>query len=176
MEHKSFELKLDEVTPDGQFQGYAAVFDNVDFGKDVIAKGAFAESLKETGGKIPILNHHDPAHQIGWNLEAREDEHGLFVRGQLDLNVQAARERHSLMRMAAKVGGKSGLSIGFQTLREEAYPEDFSIRQLKEVRLFEYSLVTFPMNPQAGVTRVKARQGSLRRSLELLRDAFECDA
>lgn len=172
MEHKSFEFKLGEVTPDGQFQGYAAVFGNVDLGKDVIQKGAFEETLRETGGKIPILNHHNPAQQIGWNLEAREDEHGLFVRGQLDLNVQAARERHSLMRMAAKVGGKSGLSIGFQTLREEACPDDFSIRQLKEVRLLEYSLVTFPMNPQAGITQVKAGQDTLRGSLESLRDTI----
>ena len=95
-EYQSFEFKLNDVSDNGQFQGYAAMFGNVDLGNDVVEPGAFEQSLTETGGgKIPILDHHNPAQQIGWNLEAREDSIGLFVRGQLDLNVQAARERHS---------------------------------------------------------------------------------
>ena len=155
-EYQSFEFKLNDVSDDGQFQGYAATFGNVDLGNDVVEPGAFAQSLAESGGgKIPILDHHDPARQIGWNLEAREDSKGLFVRGQLDLNVQAARERHSLMKLALQVGGQTGLSIGFQTVRDEPDPDDFKIRRLMEVRLMEYSIVTFPMNPEAGVTRVK---------------------
>jgi len=158
-EYHSFEFKLNDVSDTGQFQGYAATFGNVDLGNDVVEPGAFEQSLRESGGgKIPILDHHNPAQQIGWNLEAREDAFGLFVRGQLDLNVQAARERHSLMKLAAKVGGRSGLSIGFQTVRDEPDAEDFTIRRLKEVRLMEYSLVTFPMNPEAGVTRIKTRR------------------
>ncbi len=155
-EYHSFEFKLNDVSDNGQFQGYAATFGNVDLGNDVVEPGAFEQSLRDNGGgKIPILDHHNPAQQIGWNLEAREDSIGLFVRGQLDLNVQAARERHSLMKLAMQVGGRSGLSIGFQTVRDEPDPENFKIRRLKQVRLMEYSLVTFPMNPEAGVTRVK---------------------
>ena len=155
-EYQSFEFKLNDVFDNGQFQGYAATFGNIDLGNDVVEPGAFEQSLRDTGGgKIPILDHHNPAQQIGWNLEAREDAFGLFVRGQLDLNVQAARERHSLMKLAVAVGGRTGLSIGFQTVRDEPDPEDFKIRRLKQVRLMEYSLVTFPMNPEAGITRVK---------------------
>jgi len=170
MEYKSFLFKLDDVSEAGRFQGYAATFGNVDLGNDVIEKGAFENSLKESlGGRIPILDHHDPARQIGWNVAAAEDDHGLRVEGQLDLNVQAARERHSLMRLAAKLGGRTGLSIGFQTLRESPDPADFKIRRLKEVRLLEYSLVTFPMNPRAGVTAVKTETDpSLIESLHTL--------
>jgi len=169
-EYQSFEFKLNDVSDTGQFQGYAATFGNVDLGNDVVEPGAFEQSLHDTGGgKIPILDHHNPARQIGWNLEAREDSIGLFVRGQLDLNVQAARERHSLMKLAAKVGGRSGLSIGFQTLRDEPDPENFKIRRLKQVRLMEYSLVTFPMNPEAGITRVKTEKPlTLKESLHTL--------
>ena len=157
-EYQSFEFKLNDVSDSGQFQGYAATFGNVDLGNDVVEPGAFDQSLRDSGGgKVPILDHHNPAQQIGWNLEAREDAFGLFVRGQLDLNVQAARERHSLMKLAAQVGGRTGLSIGFQTLRDEPDPENFKIRRLKQIRLMEYSLVTFPMNPEAGVTRIKTR-------------------
>ena len=166
-EYQSFEFKLNGVSDTGQFQGYASVFGNVDLGNDVVDPGAFKQSLIETGGRIPILDHHDPARQIGWNLEAREDRTGLFVRGQLDLNVQAARERHSLMKLAAKIGGRTGLSIGFQTLEETPDPDNFKIRRLKEVRLMEYSLVTFPMNPEAGVTRIKTLP-SLHESLHTL--------
>ncbi|NIQ97542.1 MAG: HK97 family phage prohead protease [Desulfuromonadales bacterium] len=143
------------MSESGQFTGYAAVFGNVDYGNDIIEPGAFDPSLRETGGRIPILDHHDPARQIGWNLHAREDAFGLFVKGQLDLNVQAARERHSLMKLAARIGGRTGLSIGFQTVREEADPDNYKIRRLQEVRLLEYSIVTFPMNPEAAVTHVK---------------------
>lgn len=169
-EYQSFEFKLNGVSDSGQFQGYAATFGNVDLGNDVVEPGAFEQSLRDSGGgKIPILDHHNPARQIGWNLEAREDSIGLFVRGQLDLNVQAARERHSLMKLAAQVGGRSGLSIGFQTLSDEPDPENFKIRRLKEVRLLEYSLVTFPMNTAAGVTRVKVMPPSnLYESLHTL--------
>ena len=155
MEYKSFAFKLDEVTDLGQFQGYAATFGNLDLGHDIVHKGAFAQSLLDHGGRIPILDHHDPAKQIGWNLEAREDDHGLYVRGQLDLNVQGARERHSLMKMAARIGTSTGLSIGFQVRSEQPDASDFRVRHLKELRLLEYSLVTFPMNPSAGVTTVK---------------------
>ncbi len=155
MEYKSLTLELSTVSKEGQFQGYAATFGNVDLGGDVIAPGAFANSLVQSGGKLPILDHHNPDRQIGWNLSAHEDDHGLYVFGQLDLNVQSARERHSLMRMAHDVGGKTGLSIGFNTLQSELDADDLSIRHLLEVELMEYSLVTFPMNPSAQVTAVK---------------------
>ncbi len=155
-EFKSFPFKLRAVGQTGEFEGYVSVFGNVDLGNDVVVPGAFKKTLAESsGGKIPILDHHDPIRQIGWNLDAREDERGLYVRGKLDLNVQLARERHSLMHMAATVGGRTGLSIGYQTVKSEPDKELPKVRRLKEVKLFEYSIVVFPMNPQAEVTRVK---------------------
>ena len=157
-ETKVYEFKLDEVNEEGVFLGYAAVFGNVDLGDDIIEKGAFVKSLKETGPAIPILDHHNPAKQIGWNLEAREDERGLFVKGELNLGVQAAREKHALMKQAKEVGGRTGLSIGFQTMNEEPDKDDIRIRHLTEIKLLEYSIVTFPMNEEAGVSDVKHRQ------------------
>lgn len=171
---KSFPFKLSAVGQTGEFEGYASVFGNVDLGNDVVVPGAFKKTLVESfGGKIPILDHHDATKQIGWNLDAREDERGLYVRGKLDLNVQLARERHSLMRMASAVGARTGLSIGYQTVKSEPDKERAKIRRLGEIKLFEYSIVVFPMNPQAAVTTVKrasdwtlinaALQGLIRR-------------
>lgn len=156
-EFKSFPFKLSHVGQAGEFEGYASVFGNVDLGNDVVVPGAFEKTLAESsGGKVPILDHHDPEKQVGWNLGAYEDERGLYVRGKLDLNVQLARERYSLLRMASDVGGRTGLSIGYQTVKSEPDKERPQVRRLKEVKLFEYSIVVFPMNPQAAVTGVKS--------------------
>jgi len=164
-EIKSFPFKIDQVGESGEFTGYASTFGEVDLGGDVVEKGSFKKTLRETKGRIPILDHHDPTRQIGWNLEAREDDRGLLVRGLLDLNVRVARERHSLMKMAVQVGGRTGLSIGFRAIKEEPDKKNPMIRRLREIQLFEYSVVTFPMNPEAGVTTIKARQDLLHQFL-----------
>jgi uncharacterized protein len=157
-EIKSFPFKLDALNDAGEFSGYASTFGSVDLGGDVVEKGAYKKTLKESQGRIPILDHHDPTRQIGWNIGAHEDDRGLFVRGLLDLNVNTARERHSLMKMAQNIGGRTGLSIGFRTIKEEPDQNRPNIRRLKEIQLMEYSVVTFPMNQQAGVISVKAKE------------------
>ncbi len=164
-EIKSFPFKIDQVGESGEFTGYASTFGDVDLGGDIIEKGSFRKTLRESQGRIPILDHHDPTRQIGWNLEAKEDDRGLLVKGLLDFNVRTARERHSLMKMAMQVGGRTGLSIGFRAIKEEPDPKNPLIRRLKEIQLFEYSVVTFPMNPHASVTTVKARQNLLHQFL-----------
>ena len=156
-EIKTFKFILKEVEQDGMFEGYASTFGNVDLGADIVDKGAFKKSIRESKGKIPILDHHNPYEQLGWNLEAREDDHGLFVTGQLNLDVQRARERHSLMKQAFEVKGRQGLSIGFNTIKSEPDKTDIHVRHLKEVQLLEYSIVTFAMNPAAMVTDVKVQ-------------------
>ena len=152
---KTFPFKIDRVENTGEFCGYAATFGNVDLGGDVVDPGAFINTLEANLGRVPILDHHDPKKHIGWNLEAREDERGLFVCGQLTLEVQLARERHSLMKQASNVGGRTGLSIGFRSISESPDSQRPQIRHLQELQLIEYSLVIFPMNPEAGITRIK---------------------
>ena len=132
----------------------------------MVEKGGYKKTLIESNGLFPILDHHDPTRQIGWNIEAYEDERGLFVRGLLDLNVNAARERHSLMKMAQSIGGKTGLSIGFRVIKDEADRGRPEIRHLKEIQLMEYSVVTFPMNLQAGVVSVKAKEQLIGQFLQ----------
>lgn len=165
-EIKSLPFKLSGVEQTGEFSGYASTFANVDLGGEVVERGAFRKTLKESQAKIPILDHHDPTRQIGWNLEAMEDDRGLFVRGKLNLEVQAAREKHALMKQAGELGAKTGLSIGFRTIKDERDPNDPSIRRLKEIQLLEYSVVTFPMNPRASIISVKAKQELLDQILK----------
>jgi len=159
VEFKTFSLKLDDVDTQGTIRGYASTFGNTDLGFDVVSKGAFKKSIKESGGKFPILADHDPTKQIGWNFRAEEDDTGLFVEGKLDLNVQSAREKYSLAKTAMSLGAKMGLSIGYMTIKAEPDRDKPMIRHLKELKLFEYSIVTFPMNTEAMITSAKSLAG-----------------
>jgi HK97 family phage prohead protease len=159
VEFKTFSLKLEDVDSDGLIKGYASTFGNVDLGFDVVDKGAFKKSIRESSGKFPILADHDPSKQIGWNFRAEEDDTGLFVEGKLDLNVQSAREKYSLAKTAMEIGAKMGLSIGYMTIKAEPDREKPMVRHLKELKLFEYSIVTFPMNTEAMITSAKSLAG-----------------
>jgi HK97 family phage prohead protease len=152
LERKSFALKLDGPPDDeGRFTGYAAVFGNVDQGNDLIEPGAFTKTLSENP-EVPILWAHDPNEPIGVSASMAEDGKGLRVEGQLAMDVQRARELHALM----KIGAIKGLSIGYRTVQRSFKG---AVRHLQELKLGEFSLVTFPMNTLAGVDGVKDLYG-----------------
>jgi hypothetical protein len=145
----AFELKR-EPDEDGSFEGYASVFDVVDLGMDVVAKGAFAKSLG-SGRKVKMLWQHSMHDPIGVWDEVREDDRGLFVKGRLLKDVQKGRETMALLR----AGAIDGLSIGYRVV--EAMAEAGGrVRKLTEIELHEISIVTNPMLPVATVTAVKS--------------------
>lgn len=149
---KRVELDLEDVSGDGRFSGYASIFGTVDLGRDIIEPGAFSASLKKRGaGEVRMLFQHDPDQPIGRWSEIREDRRGLYVEGKLALGVPRGREVHELM----KAGALDGLSIGFQTVRSRS-EKAAGIRRIVAADLFEISVVTFPMQPGARVTAVKA--------------------
>ncbi|MCB1436708.1 MAG: HK97 family phage prohead protease [Rhodobiaceae bacterium] len=164
-ETKFAPVNLDRVDTDGSFTGYASLFGKEDLGRDMVLPGAFAESIAARGASgIKLLYQHDPAEPIGVWREIREDEAGLFVRGQLLRDVARAREVLSLMRG----GALDGLSIGFRTVKGRTDPKS-GIRRIEKVDLWEISIVTFPMLPEARVSAVKqAAPGAVptRRELE----------
>lgn len=138
---------------DGVFEGYASLFNREDLGHDVIAPGAFRESLLNRGAqRIKMLFQHDPAEPIGVWDEIREDARGLYVRGRLMTAVSKAREVLELMR----AGALDGLSIGFKTVKARRDAAS-GVRRIEKVDLWEISVVTFPMLPGARVESVKAR-------------------
>lgn len=161
---RPFELKA--VEDSGVFSGYGSVFGNVDSYKEIVAPGAFAESLagwKDAGRMPPVLWQHRSGEPVGPFLELREDDHGLWSKGQLLVDdVVRAKEARALMKAKAV----NGLSIGFVT-REDSYDRVTGIRTLKKVDLWEISIVTFPANPAAQISSVK----SAIDALETLADA-----
>ncbi|MBW3098659.1 HK97 family phage prohead protease [Pseudohoeflea coraliihabitans] len=148
---KRVELDLEEVAGDGSFSGYASIFGSLDLGHDIIAPGAFAASLRRRGPPdIRMLFQHDPDQPIGRWTAIREDGRGLHVEGKLALATSRGREIHALM----KAGALDGLSIGFRTLKA-ARQQKGGVRRILMADLWEISIVTFPMQPEARVTSVK---------------------
>ncbi|MGX0975343.1 HK97 family phage prohead protease [Roseovarius sp. MBR-51] len=137
------------VSEAGQIEGYASLFGAPDQGGDIVERGAYAASLgrlAKEGRRVKMLWQHDPAQPIGIWDEVREDARGLWVKGRLLDSVERAREAAALIA----AGAIDGLSIGYRTLR--AAKNDKGQRLLRELELWEVSLVTFPMLPSARVT------------------------
>jgi uncharacterized protein len=146
-----FEVK--SVNETGVFSGYGSVYNVTDEGNDIVASGAFAESLADwrAKGRMPaLLWQHNSAEPIGVYTKMAEDKNGLLVEGQLALKTQRGAEAYELLQMKAL----SGLSIGFMT-REDAYDHKTDVRTIKKADLWECSIVTFPMNDQARIGAVK---------------------
>jgi HK97 family phage prohead protease len=139
------------IDPDGTVEGYASVFGEIDHARDMVMRGAFAQSLATRGiRRVPMLFQHDPSEPVGIWMELREDHRGLFARGRLIPEVRRGRELLSLLR----AGAIDGLSIGFRTAKARIDPRT-RIRRLYAVDLWEISIVTFPMLTGARVQNVK---------------------
>ena len=158
LETKRASLALSEVEIDGSFSGYASVFGLPDLGKDIIEKGAFAKSLltRKSSG-VRMLWQHDAGEPIGVWTDIREDARGLYVEGRLAKGVSRAREALELMR----AGGLDGLSIGFRTVKARKDART-GLRHIVEADLWEISVVTFPMLPQARINTLKAALPTIR--------------
>ena len=136
------------VTDGAVIEGYASLFGKSDQGGDVVQPGAYAASLKAMASaerRVKMLWQHDPSQPIGVWDEVREDERGLFVKGRILTEVEKGREAAALIG----AGAIDGLSIGYRTKRAEK--DARGQRLLHDLELWEVSLVTFPMLPEARV-------------------------
>ena len=159
----SFELKsMQEDEEYFTFDGYASTFGNVDFGDDAIMKGAFLSSLTKNSS-VPILWQHQMSEPIGKSIELYEDDKGLYIKGKLPKKDTLVSGR---IIPQMKVGSIREMSIGFFTRDSEM---DKGIRLIKEIDLYEVSLVTKAMNPQAIVSGFKSME-SIRDIEQSLKD------
>jgi len=146
-------IEIKEAKSDGTFTGYAAVFNNVDLGRDVILPGAFKSVKTTSDGQVRIAMNHN-LHQLAGKAKFEQDDRGLRVEGQLTLGVSYVRDAYELM----KAGVLDGLSVGFDIPYGGASYEDRDgdyVRIIKEAVLWEFSLVPFGMNPEALIENVK---------------------
>lgn len=157
MELKQMQFKSTE----SGLEGYAATFGNVDNVGDVIVAGAFTKSLQTRKPKFCL--QHDSDELIGVITSALEDTEGLFIKADF-ANIQCAQDARELVR----IGAIMEMSIGYSTKEYEIRQD--GVRVLKEIELYEISLVTFPANDKAKITKVKSQPTTARELESFLRD------
>lgn len=156
LKNLDFEYKAD--TDKRTFEGYASTWD-LDLGGDKIWKGAFAKTIKErffdhpkkSGIKI-LWQHNEP---LGMPTHLEEDSKGLYVVGKIS-KTRLGDDALELMRD----GVVDQMSIGYDVVKDDL-SDDGQVRFLKELCLYEFSPVTFPMNPKADIVSVKTHFNSL---------------
>jgi HK97 family phage prohead protease len=142
-------LEIKEISDEGSFEGLLSPYGNVDGGGDVVEKGAYTKTLQDHGATRPMLWQHKSDVPVGeLTLEDRPD--GLWCKGQLLMSLPEAQKAYLLVK--ARI--VKGLSIGFEAVKDSVVN---GVRHLNEIRLYEGSVVTFPMNEHALITSVKAR-------------------
>lgn len=162
--HKTAPLVQVKAGPDdgleeGQFTGYASVFGNKDSYGDVVQPGAFADTLAEwkaSGDTLPVYWGHDmadPFSNIGGVLAAEEDEKGLKVTAQLDMDDPKARKVYALLK-GRRV---SQMSFAYDVVKgapakSEELGDYYSLDKLK---LYEVSVVPVGANQETEILAVK---------------------
>jgi HK97 family phage prohead protease len=149
---------IGDDTEAGTFQAYASVFDNIDSYGDVVRKGAFERTLKEWGereAKLPLLWGHDfydPFSNIGHIEEAKEDDHGLWVEGVIDLENPKGAQVYRLL----KGGRVDQMSFAFDTESSRRGTVDGAeVNELLDLTLYEVSVVPLGANQETEILAVK---------------------
>ena len=152
-------LEIKALKETGEFEGYGSTFGGEpDAYGDVIADGAYADSLaayKAKGTMPKLFWQHNPSEPIGRWVEAKEDGHGLLLKGRLNMDVQRGREAHALL----KAGDIDGLSIGYR-IKEYKVDTDTGVWTLEKLDLVEVSIVSVGANENAVVSSVKAAKAA----------------
>lgn len=158
------------------FSGYASVFGGIDSFGDTIMKGAFADTIKaivDGDARMPLMLYgHNSQQIIGKWLEMREDENGLWVKGQLTPGHTLADDVYRLL----KHGALTGMSIGFMIGENGAEELENGGRRITKIDLVEVSIVGFPADDAARIGQVKMSDAikgikSIRDAEKFLRDA-----
>lgn len=152
----------------GKFAGYASVFNQVDSYGDTILPGAYQKTLETNGAPKMFLQHESWELPIGKWLTAKEDDHGLWVEGELTLGMMRADDTYA----ALKHGTLDGLSIGYRLSRDDYdYVEntDMERRIIKNVSLLaEVSPVVYPADSNARID-LSSVKGEIEH-IETIRD------
>jgi HK97 family phage prohead protease len=136
--------------PVGIVKGYLATWD-IDRGNDQFVKGCFADAIRDqkiSGKPIPLKDSHDRTIGIIPANNLEEDNIGLKVSGEINLDVQQGRESMSLIKQEAY----GSWSIGYRAI-DFGYEGDCRI--IRKAAIWEGSVCDIPMNPAAVITEAK---------------------
>ena len=171
----------DDTGEAGTFTAYASIFGNIDSYGDIVMPGAFLADLdrwKAKGDPIPLLFGHnmgDPDFNIGVITSADEDEIGLKVSGQIDLESPKGAYVYKLV----KERRITQLSFAYDVLDHAKATRDIEGRgtedviELKQLMLHEVSIVPLGANQATDILSVKAGRAISSKNEDSLRNAYE---
>ena len=146
-----FEVKDNQEEDYYHLNGYGSTFGNVDRVNDVVEKGAFKKSLNKRMPKL-LFGHESRDVPVGIIDSIKEDDNGLIFEARMPKNDAFVRDR---IMPQIKIGSLNSFSIGY-TIDVSEIDNKTGIRKLKEISLFEISIVTFPANEKATLQAFKA--------------------
>lgn len=162
----SWEAKLASVEQ-RTIEGHAAVTGNLDLNGDVILAGAFGGTVAAGPGAVKVLIGHDYSSlPVGRTIELKEDARGLFVKARI-LETSAGNDLLAVAKDAHDHGESVGMSIGYRVTDYAWAERDMGrngkqlVREIKALEVKEFSFVTFPANPKAVTSGVKAEGRTL---------------
>jgi HK97 family phage prohead protease len=166
IKNTKFELK---ASGENYFEGYASVFNNIDSHDDIIEAGAFTKTIKENKNRIKILWQHDMKEPIGLPEVMEEDSKGLYVKGKISM-TDTGRKALTLIQD----GVITEMSIGFDIVKKDYRKvNNKDVRVLKEIKLWEFSPVTFASNNLAKIVKLNQMIESVGNERHLIEQAIE---
>ena len=154
---RAFEVRAIEDGEPGQIEGLSSVFGVLDSHETIFDQGAFKKTIKDRGGKVPMVWMHESSTPIGL-ASLEEDDKGLRFVGQLDLDVQRGAEVYS----GIKKGYITEMSHSFKEIKSKMVKDETGreVKHFKEVKIFEISPVTtnFASNSEAVITGVRTKE------------------
>jgi len=150
MDFKAVKFETKAISDD-IFEGYASFFNNIDAYDDIIEKGAFRKTISENRSRIKVLWQHDANEPIGLPIDMTEDDNGLYVKAKISM-TDTGKKAMTLI----KDGVITEMSIGYDVVKDDYKMLGTKrVRLLKEVKLWEFSPVTFAANEKAKIMKMR---------------------
>ena len=161
----------------GRFQAYASVFNNIDAYGDMVIPGAFADTLEndypDGGAGVPLYWRHrmdDPFMNLGATVAAKEDDHGLWIDGLLDLDTPAAAQTYKLLKTGRATQMSFAYDIDEGGFIDRKTEDGGSYYELRKLTLHEVSVVPVGANAETEILAVKAALVDLNGELNVGRE------
>lgn len=157
MNFKAVKFETKAISDD-IFEGYASFFNNIDAYDDIIEKGAFRKTISENRSRIKVLWQHDANEPIGLPIDMTEDDNGLYVKAKISM-TDTGKKAMTLI----KDGVITEMSIGYDVVKDDYKMLGTKrVRLLKEVKLWEFSPVTFAANEKAKIMKMRGLLESVK--------------
>jgi HK97 family phage prohead protease len=157
MDFKAVKFETKAISDD-IFEGYASFFNNIDAYDDIIEKGAFRKTISENRSRIKVLWQHDANEPIGLPIDMTEDDNGLYVKAKISM-TDTGKKAMTLI----KDGVITEMSIGYDVMKDDYKMLGTKrVRLLKEVKLWEFSPVTFAANEKAKIMKMRGLLESVK--------------